>query len=352
MKKFDIKKLARKNIQNLQPYSSARNEYNIPGGVLLDANENSFGSVISSPLNRYPDPLQTELRTKLAETHSLKKENVFVGNGSDEAIDLLIRAFCDPHQDQIVICPPTYGIYAVTARINDVNVVVVPLTSDFQLDLILITEKFGLATKIIFLCMPNNPTGNYFESRTVEQIIESCGCLVAIDEAYADFSAEESWIRKLNRYPNLVILRTLSKAWGLAGIRIGMAYGAPQIIEILNRIKFPYNINRLTQEVAIQALEKHQAKKEFVSKIISERNRLAAELGKLGCVEKVFPSETNFLLTRFIDSKNIFQHLLDKGIIVRDRSSALHCENCLRITVGTPEQNELLLATLTNWEKG
>jgi histidinol-phosphate aminotransferase len=346
-----IDDLIRENIRNLNPYVSARNEYSGSKGIFLDANENSMGSVIEAGLNRYPDPLQNELKDKLAELKQIKTDQIFIGNGSDEAIDLLIRAFCEPGKEKIMITPPTYGIYAVCAAINAVQVSEVLLNANFDLNVNTMIDSLNEDNiKLIFLCSPNNPTGNCFSREAIINILQEFKGLVVIDEAYLDFSNETSWIFTLNKYERLVVLQTFSKAWGLANMRLGMAFANPQIIQILNRIKYPYNVNGLSQRLALKALSNVHRKEKMVSRIIDQRNFLLNELNSLDMIIKIYPSQANFLLVKFRSAREVYDYLLSNHIIVRDRSNVALCDNCLRITVGSPEENQLLIAKLKEME--
>lgn len=339
---IDISTLVRKNVLNLKPYSSARDEFHGEAEIFLDANENPY----PSPYNRYPDPLQWKVKQKLAEIKGVKPTQIFLGNGSDEPIDLIIRAFCEPHQDAILITEPTYGMYKVCAEVNAVNVQQVLLTPDFDLDLDAIPQTFDATTKVIFLCSPNNPTGNLAERKKVVEVLKRFYGLVVVDEAYIDFTNSKSFIHELEKYPNLIVLQTFSKAWGLAGLRLGMCYASEDIITILNKIKYPYNVSIRTQELALDALENAYRKDIWVEEILKERNVLARELGKLALVEKIFHSDANFLLVRVKDAQSTYQYLMERRIIVRDRSRVNLCYNCLRITVGTPEENKRLIEAL------
>lgn len=339
---IDISTLVRKNVLNLKPYSSARDEFHGEAEIFLDANENPY----PSPYNRYPDPLQWKVKQKLAEIKGVKPTQIFLGNGSDEPIDLIIRAFCEPHQDAILITEPTYGMYKVCAEVNAVNVQQVLLTPDFDLDLDAIPQTFDATTKVIFLCSPNNPTGNLAERKKIVEVLKRFYGLVVVDEAYIDFTNSKSFIHELEKYPNLIVLQTFSKAWGLAGLRLGMCYASEDIITILNKIKYPYNVSIRTQELALDALENAYRKDIWVEEILKERNVLARELGKLALVEKIFHSDANFLLVRVKDAQSTYQYLMERRIIVRDRSRVNLCYNCLRITVGTPEENKRLIEAL------
>ncbi len=342
----ELQKLVRPNILKLKPYSSARNEYSGSDGIFLDANENSMGSTVSEKLNRYPDPLQQKLKGRIAEIKSVRPEQIFLGNGSDEAIDLLIRAFCEPGREAILIMPPTYGMYEVCAAVNNVPVRKVLLQPDFQIDVGKVLSTVDSNLKLIFICSPNNPTGNAFRPEAIERILKNFGGITVLDEAYVDFAPDKSWLPRLNDWSNLVILQTFSKAWGLANVRLGMAFAQPEIIQILNKIKYPYNVNGVTQKIALEALENLELKDQMVAKILAEKDRLVNELEQLSCVEKIYPSDANFLLVKMHDALKIFYYLLDQKIIVRNRSNVQLCESCLRITVGTPEENERLLKAL------
>lgn len=347
---FDINKIVRQNIKKLIPYSSARNEFNGEAGIFLDANENSFGSPAAENFNRYPDPLQLNMKEKISQIKGVPIRNIFVGNGSDEAIDILIRAFCEPNTNNIIICPPTYGMYEVCATINAVEVLKVPLTKDdFQLDTENILKAINPNTKLIFLCCPNNPTGNGIKWSSIKQLLEIFNGIVVIDEAYINFASYRSLITELINYPNLVILQTLSKAWGLAGLRIGMAFASEQIIEVFNKIKPPYNINSASQQLALKALENIDQINNWIKTTVTEREKLKKELDTFSFVEKVYPSEANFLLVKVNNPKNIYNYLAGKNIIVRDRSRIEHCEGCLRITIGQPKENEELISALKNY---
>ena len=342
-----IDNLVRPNIKALKPYRAARHDH--VSGVLLDANENSFGSALSFEgleLNRYPDPYQLALRGKLGLLYGVQSENIFLGVGSDEAIDLLIRIFCEPTSDSILVIEPTYGMYRVAAGINNVEVRSVLLTDDFQIDLPATLNALGPRTKIIFCCSPNNPTANMLRREDILALCSQAHALVVVDEAYLDFADSPSLSDRVNSVPNLVILRTLSKAWGLAGIRLGCAIADPAIISLLLKIKAPYNINDLTSAEALKALENGALIKRTTAAIIAERGRLAEDLHSIPYIRQVFPSDANFLLVRCENAPAVHALLAQKGIIVRDRSSEPKLANCLRITVGTPEQNDLLIKTM------
>jgi histidinol-phosphate aminotransferase len=338
-----INNLLRKNIRELKPYHSARIEYTGKKAVFLDANENSIGSVLKKGFNRYPDPLQHELRREISKLNGLNAGHLFLGNGSDEAIDLLIRAFCEPRKDEIILCPPTYGVYSVFAKINDVAIIDVPLTPQFDLDVKGIIARLNSKTKLIFLCSPNNPTANTLNSEDIQTLLDKCQGLVIIDEAYIDFSSTKSWIKSQNRYKNLVVLQTFSKAWGLASLRLGMVFADPEIISVLDSIKYPYNLSGVTQELVLGAIKNKENKKNMVNEIIEQRSFLQTELENLSLVKKVYPSETNFLLVKVTNANSIYKKLIKHKIIVRNRSNLLHCDNCLRITVGTAKENKILI---------
>lgn len=344
---FNLDTITRTNIKNLKPYSSARSEFKGKEGIFLDANENSFGSPLDANYNRYPDPLQLDVKEKLGKIKGLPIQNIFLGNGSDEAIDILFRAFCNPGVDNIIICPPTYGMYEVSANINDVKIKRVPLTSEeFQLDTENILKAIDNNTKLIFICCPNNPTGNGVKWEAIKKILENFSGLVIIDEAYINFAKYRSLIPELLNYPNLVILQTLSKAWGLAGLRVGMAFASEPIIDIFNRIKPPYNINIASQKLVLEALNNTDKINAWIKETVEERDKLSAELAMLPFIIKVYPSDANFILVKTNDPLAIYNYLVTKKIIIRDRSKVELCEGCLRITVGTKGENRKLIDTL------
>lgn len=342
----DINLLIRDNIRQLAPYASARDEFSGEASIFLDANENSIGSPIPEQYNRYPDPHQVKIREMLSGIKGIPAKNIFLGNGSDECIDLLFRAFCNPGLDNTIINPPTYGMYEVSAHINDVEVRRAPLTEEFQPDLEKMESLVDEHTKIIWICSPNNPTGNTFHRQLIEMILNNFDGLVVIDEAYINFSRQQSFIRELTEYPNLVVMQTLSKAWGLAGLRVGMAFASEAIIHVLNRIKPPYNIAQPTQELVLKALAEKDRVNDMIRELVSLRDQLAAEIIQLPAVEKVYPSDANFLLVKIDRAKEVYGWLLSSGIVVRDRSRVHLCEDCLRITVGKKEENEELLEAL------
>ncbi|HRE52409.1 MAG TPA: histidinol-phosphate transaminase [Flavitalea sp.] len=343
---FNINDLIRENIKKLIPYSSARDDFQGTASIFLDANENSLGSPLVKWYNRYPDPHQLKMKQKLSEIKGLPVSSIFLGNGSDECIDILIRAFCEPGIDNIIICPPTYGMYEVSAAINNVAIKRVPLTASFQLDLPAIEEAVDDYTKLIFICSPNNPTGNSLNRQDVEALLNNYFGIVVIDEAYINFSRYRSFTLELAEYPNLVVMQTLSKAWGLAALRVGMAFGSEEIISVMSRIKPPYNINQVSQELALQALEKVEEVNEMIREIVKERKELEIKLPTLRAVKKVYESDANFLLVEVTDAGALYRHLLEKEIVVRDRSKVELCQGCLRITVGTPEENNRLLKAI------
>jgi len=347
---IDINFLLRDNIKKLVPYASARDEFSGTAHIFLDANENSLGSPISPPYNRYPDPHQVKIKERLSQIKGLPPRNIFLGNGSDECIELLYRAFCNPGKDNIIIHPPTYGMYEVSAHIHDTEVRRAHLTDKFQLNLAAMEELVDEKTKIIWICSPNNPTGNALNHQDIEMVLNNFDGLVVIDEAYINFSRQQSFIRELTEYPNLVIMQTLSKAWGLAGLRMGMAFASEMIIDVMNRIKPPYNIGQATQELVLEALKGTDEVNEMIKEIVGMRNDLSIKISRLSSVLNVYPSEANFLLVKIKEARNVYETLLKKGIVVRDRSSAPGCSDCLRITVGTREQNEKLIDTLEHIE--
>lgn len=343
---FDLTRLLRENIQRLTPYSSARDEFKGEASVLLDANENAFGSPLDRNFNRYPDPLQHQLKLKLSAIKGVPARNMFLGNGSDEAIDILFRAFCRPGIDNVILVPPTYGMYEVSANINDVVVKRVNLTPDFQLDLDGIAEAIDVNTRMVFLCSPNNPTGNSLHREDVETVLANFNGLVVIDEAYINYSRQKTFIQELTEYSNLVVLQTLSKAWGLAGLRLGMAFASEEIIEVFNKIKPPYNINQATQELALKALERVDEVNDWIRVTVTEREKLSNDLRTLDFVTHVYPSDANFILAKTSAPRALYEYLVGESIIVRDRSKVELCAGCLRFTVGTPEENATLMAAL------
>ena len=335
--------LARPHILRLKPYTSARDEFKGDAHVFLDANENSFGPVIGGEWHRYPDPLQLEVKQQLATIKGVDPEQIFLGNGSDEAIDLLFRVFCEPGKDKVLLLPPTYGMYQVSADIHQVDTIQVPLTETFSIE-----EEAVLAAmevhspKIVFLCSPNNPSGNAFDHLAMVSVLQHAPGLVVVDEAYIDFAPETTMMNLLDTFPRLVILQTFSKAWGLAGLRLGMAFAHPELIRLLNKVKAPYNVNVLTQQLALEALGKESEKNRMVEEIVQGRLRLAEELYGHPLVLRIYPSDANFLLVRVVDAEGIYKELVNMGIVLRNRSNVIRCEDCLRITVGTPTENLIL----------
>jgi len=346
---FDLDKLLRPNIKTLKPYSSAKDEYTGDAKILLDANENSLGSPLTKWYNRYPDPYQQKLKEKLAFVKQIAANQIFIGNGSDECMDILFRTFCEPGKDNIIICPPTYPMYEVSANINDIQVQKAPLLSDFQLNLAHIEQLVNEQTKIIWICSPNNPTGNSLDRIDIETILNHFEGIVVVDEAYINFSKQKSFVQSLIDYPNLVVLQTLSKAWGLAGLRLGMCFASPQIIGYLNKVKAPYNINIVTQELALQALEEVGQVNDMIKLLVDMRIALAQVIASMPHVIQVFPSDTNFILVKIPKARQLYEYLLSQGIIVRDRSALELCEDSLRITVGTEQENTLLVDAMYQW---
>jgi histidinol-phosphate aminotransferase len=347
---FDINNLLRKNIKRLVPYSSARDEYQGEASIFLDANENSFGSPLTENYNRYPDPLQYGVKKRLSEIKGVPPRNIFLGNGSDEAIDILFRSFCNPGVDNVILVPPTYGMYEVSANINDIRIKKVPLTADYQLNLDGIAEAIDEHTKLIFVCSPNNPTGNSIHREDIETLLNNFSGLVVVDEAYINFSRQKTFIQELTEYANLVILQTLSKAWGLAGLRVGMAFASEEIIEVMNKVKPPYNINEASQQLALKALQNIDQVNNWIKETLIQRDKLVLELKNLDFVLDIYPSDANFILVKTTDPRFIYHFLVERGIIVRDRSKIELCEGCLRITVGTPEENITLVKNLQDFK--
>lgn len=347
---FDINNILRPNIKNLTPYSSARDEFKGEASVYLDANENAYGSPLPQAYNRYPDPLQYQVKKRLSEIKGVPPRNIFLGNGSDEAIDILYRSFCNPGVDNVIIVPPTYGMYEVSANINDVELRRVPLTSEYQLNLEGIAEQIDEHTKMIFICSPNNPTGNSINREDIETLLTNFNGLVIVDEAYINFSRQKSFIQELTEYANLVVLQTLSKAWGLAGLRVGMAFASEEIIEVMNKVKPPYNINEASQQLALQALQNIDQVNTWIKEILSERDKLVLQLKNYDFVLDIYPSDANFILVKTTDARGIYNYLVENGIIVRDRSKVELCEGSLRITIGTPQENAKLIKSLQSFK--
>lgn len=346
---FDLNKITRTNIKNLTAYSSARDEFSGEAKVFLDANENSLGSPLKVWYNRYPDPHQYELKKEISAIKGIAPEQIFLGNGSDEAIDLLYRCFCHPGKDNVIICPPTYGMYEVSANINDVELRKAPLLDDFQLDLVHLENLVDENTKLIWICSPNNPTGNIIHREDIEVVLNNFSGLVVIDEAYINFARQKSFIQELSEYPNLVVLQTFSKAWGLAGLRLGLAFASPEIIGLMNKVKPPYNISQPTQKLALEALKELGTVNDMIRELVAMRDAMAQLFQQMPFVEKVYPSEANFILVKIKGARKLYEYLLEKSIVVRDRSSVILCNDCLRITIGTEQENTILVDALQNW---
>ncbi len=346
---FNINDLLRENIKKLVPYSSARDEFKGEADIFLDANENSLGSPLTKWYNRYPDPLQQKIKEKLSVIKAVAAKNIFLGNGSDECIDLLFRAFCNPGKDNVIICPPTYGMYQVSADINDIEVRKAPLLETFQLNLVHMETLVDDFTKIIWLCSPNNPTGNALNREDIEMVLNNFPGIVVIDEAYINFSRHRSFVQELADYPNLVVLQTMSKAWGLAALRLGMAFASEEIVQVLNKVKPPYNIGQATQDLVLKALDNVADVNEMIKILVNERELLKELLLEIKTVRVVYPSDANFLLVKIDHAKKVYDYLLTTGIVVRDRSNVQLCEDCLRITVGTPDENKALVNSLKDF---
>lgn len=342
---FDINNLVRENIQTMQPYSSARDEFKDfdQEMIFLDANENPF----ENGVNRYPDPQQKTVKSALAELKKVNQNQILLGNGSDEVLDLLFRAFCEPNRDNVITLPPTYGMYGVLANLNAVENREVVLNNDFQPDVTSILEAVDQNSKMIFLCSPNNPTGNTFAEETISNLLEKFKGLVVLDEAYIDFSDKESWLQKIDKYPNLVITQTLSKAYGMAGIRLGILYASAPIIAVLNKIKPPYNVNELTQQKALTRILDTISIQYEIHCIKEERDKLLQQLQHIQYVEKIYPTEANFVLIKVDDATKRYNQLIEKGIVIRNRTTQALCENTLRLTIGTAKENLKLIESLT-----
>jgi len=336
---MNIKDLLRENIRNLKPYSCARYEYSGSASAFLDANENPY----NSPFNRYPDPLQKDLKKTISEIKNVPVENIFIGNGSDEAIDLLFRAFCEPGEDNVVAIEPTYGMYKVCADINNVQYRNVKLNDNFDIEAYKMIDAANAKTKIIWLCTPNNPTGNSLNRTEVHKLLKWFRGLVVIDEAYVDFSRGGSYASFINEYPNLVILQTMSKAWANAATRVGFVFASPEVINVLNSIKYPYNVSLQNQQHALDELRKVNQTQQWVNTILKQREWLLYELQKMNVVIKVYPTDANFVLVKVKDAAMVYKYLMSKGVIIRNRSNLALLDDCIRITVGTPEENKLLV---------
>lgn len=347
---FSLQNIIRPHILTLTPYASARDEYTGKEGIFLDANENPFGAVIAGNYNRYPDPYQAEIKEKLSVIKGVRPSQIFLGNGSDEAIDLLIRATCEPKEDNIITMPPTYGMYKVCADIQNTPVIQVSLTPDFQIRVDEVLAAVNEQTKLIWVCSPNNPSGNLAKRESVIEILDKFQTgLVIVDEAYIDFTDEESFTKLLDTYPNLVVLQTFSKAWGLAALRFGMAFASEDLIRVLNKIKYPYNLNAVTQSLILDALDNEEKKNNYVQEILKARANLVNLLGNLSVVKHIYPTDSNQLLVKFNDAKGVFKFLVDRKIITRDRSNVQLCEGCIRISIGTDAENEILAEALKKY---
>jgi len=347
---FNPNNLVRNNIRNLKPYSSARDEFKGEANIFLDANENSLGSPLIKWYNRYPDPMQWKIKEKISKIKQVPVNNIFLGNGSDEPIDLLYRCFCEPGMDEVILFPPTYGMYEVSANINNITCNRVPLTREFQLDLEALEMAIKPNTKIIWICSPNNPTGNSIDRQDIEMVLNNFDGLVVVDEAYINFSRQKSLVSDLADYPNLVVLQTLSKAWGLAGLRVGMAFASEEIVGYLNKVKPPYNISEPVQELALKALDEIGQVNDMILQLVDARKKLEQDFVKSAQVVRIFPSDANFLLVEFTHARAMYDYLVRKGIVVRDRSNVLLCDNCLRITVGTDAENLKLVDAINSFE--
>jgi histidinol-phosphate aminotransferase len=340
MRKFDLRSLVRSNIWELKPYSSAHDEFWGDEGIFLDANENPFGNK-----NRYPDPHQRTLKKSLSKIKGISVDNIFIGNGSDEIIDLVFRIFCEPQKDSVIICPPTYGMYEVSANINNVNIIKIPLDSNFELN---VDEILSQNAKCLFLCSPNNPTGNSLKN--IEVLMNEFNGIIIVDEAYIDFSDKPSFIGRLSEFPNLIIMQTFSKAWALASARVGIAYADSNIIKLMDKTKPPYNVSRFNQEVALKALSKPKKFERRLKVILEQRDNLLKEFNKISVIKKVFPTDANFILIKVSDADKLYNYLVSNKLIVRNRNSVI--SDCIRITVGTPKENEALIEALKNYTEG
>ena len=349
MKQVSIQNLVRENIKNIQPYASARDEFTEANAelVFLDANENPF----ENGVNRYPDPQQKKVKQLLSQIKEVSMENILLGNGSDEVLDLIFRAFCEPNKNNIIILPPTYGMYKVLADINAIDVIEVQLTADFQPKTQTILLAANKQSKLLFLCSPNNPTGTSFSRVQVEKLLRQFKGIIVLDEAYIDFSEQESWLNRLEEFPNLVITQTMSKAYGMAGIRLGVCYASKEIISVLNSIKPPYNVNALTQQKALDRFSRMDEIQKEIQRIKMQKELLLKELKQVDFVEKVVPSDANFLLIKVDNATKRYQQLIEKGIVVRNRSNQSLCENCLRISIGTEMENEKLIESFQSISK-
>jgi histidinol-phosphate aminotransferase len=348
---FELNKLIRDNIKNLKPYSSARHEFVGNAAVSLDANENPYGSPLPESFNRYPDPLQWQVKFQLARIKGVPAENIFVGNGSDEVIDLAFRIFCNPQKDNVIICPPTYGMFEVSANINDVNIKKVNLLPGFQLDVEGVLNAVDANTKILFICSPNNPTGNNMNREDVEVLLNNFPGIIIIDEAYINYSTQKTFIQELTEYPNLIVMQTLSKAWGLAALRLGLCYASMDIIDVFNKVKPPYNVNKASQQLAVDALANTTQVNEWIKEVVAQKEMLIKELAAFPFIGYIYPSDANFFLMKVKDADKLYKYLSDNGVIVRNRSNEVNCENCLRVTIGTPDENQQLINLLKSYEQ-
>lgn len=339
---FELKQIVRPNIWALKPYSCARDEFQGEASVYLDANENPY----NAPFNRYPDPLQLTVKAEIEKVKGVAVKNIFLGNGSDEAIDLVYRVFCEPKEDNVVAIAPTYGMYGVCADVNNVEYRSVLLDEQYQFKADALLKVADAKTKVMWLCSPNNPTGNALDEQEIEKLLKAFKGIVVLDEAYIDFSSHPSWAKRLAEYPNLIILQTLSKAWASAGLRMGMAFASEEIIALFNKVKYPYNVNILTQNKALEMLRNPKKVSDWVDILLKERAKMVADLGQLAIVEKIYPTDANFVLVKVNDAVKTYNHLVSKGIIVRSRHTVVLCGNCLRITVGTQEENAILMKEL------
>lgn len=348
---FNVRELLRPHLRVFKSYSSARLEYTGADAIFLDANENSLGSASGDELHRYPDPIQIQVKEKISKIKSIPAEQVFVGNGSDEAIDLLYRAFCEPGVDNVIVCPPTYGMYETSAQLNNIEVRAVSLTNDFQLQVDEILATIDEKTKMIFICNPNNPTGNLLQESDITRVVEGFKGIVIVDEAYIDFAPAASWMTKLSKHPNVVVLQTLSKAWGMAGIRLGMAFGSKEMIQILTAIKPPYNVSSLTQQAALTALKNKPQKEKMVQLILEQKDRLIKALPTFSYVQKLYPTDANFILVKVDEPNQLYRFLIENNVIVRNRDTTHLCQGCVRITIGSEVENDELLSWMKAFDQ-
>jgi histidinol-phosphate aminotransferase len=349
MQEINLDNLVRKNIKNLKPYSSARSEYTGEASVFLDANENAHGSPLDEAYNRYPDPLQWKLKDEISKIKGVPTANIFIGNGSDEVIDIAYRIFCEPGVDNVIICPPTYGMYKVCADVNNVEIKEVLLKPDFQLDVEGIFNAIDRNTKLIFICSPNNPTGNNINRIDIELLLNNFSGIILIDEAYINYSAQKTFIQELTEYQNLIVIQTLSKAWGLAALRLGLCFASKDIIDLFNKVKPPYNINDASQQLGIKALANIKDVNANIKTTVEQRNWVFDQLKLLPFIKIIYASDANFILVKVEDADAVYQYLLSQKIIVRNRSKEPLCDNCVRITIGTPEENRSLINALKNY---